>query len=135
MGLRCRRGDLDWTILLCVLPEGATIMGSEDHPRPNSQAGSEGTSALRSHAGTYPRTIFIDLRVQRSCMKNSQGRLPPAPVGGIFKEESATGNSFAVATRRFGVLPRAFCLSAMSFVAATWSFPSLLDSFLTRPNG
>jgi len=49
-------------------------MGSEDHPRPNSQAGSEGTSALRSHAGTYPRTIFIDLRVQRSCMKNSQGK-------------------------------------------------------------
>ena len=56
-------------------------MGSEDHPRPNSQAGSEGTSALRSHAGTYPRTIFIDLRVQRSCMKNSQGK-PRVGEGG-----------------------------------------------------
>jgi len=80
MGLRCRRGDLDRTSLLCVLPEGATIMGSEDHPRPNSQAGSE--APVRS--GLSPAPIHVLF----SSISQEKKNLPEGNQGSVETPQS-----------------------------------------------
>lgn len=102
MGLRCRRGDLDRTSLLCVLPEGATIMGSEDHPQPNSQTGSE--APMRS--GLTPAPIHALFFHQSSGAAQLHEKLPVknCKASAYAPRPPLLSRPFAERSRRF---PRA----------------------------